>query len=466
MLMALAVGLLAGMDPRLAVAATLGVAFVALVLADLTVGVCLFTFLAFLDLVPEVGGSVLSFIKAAGALLALSWLAAATSRPDFSREFPAAHPVAFFGLVAFVGWSGASVLWAESGAEAQTATMRFALSAILFLIVFGAVRRREHARWLVMAFVAGAFVSAAFGLVSSSGVNADAGGRLTGTIGDPNELAAILVAGLVLALALALTSPESPLLRLASMGVAGLCLLGILLSLSRGGLVALFAALLVGLVVAGRWRGMVGAAAVAIALSSFTYFAFYASPAATERITRTGGGTGREDIWTVGWRMVEANPVRGVGSGNFPVSSVHYLLEPGTILRDEFIVDTPKVAHNTYLGILAELGVVGLALFGLLVAFSLTSGLRAARAFERSGDREMELLARALVIALAGLLAACFFISEPFSKQLWLLLALGPALWALARRPPAEGPGPDARGRTGPAAATRRRAVALTPGRP
>jgi hypothetical protein len=41
-----------------------------------------------------------------------------------------------------------------------------------------------------------------------------------------------------------------------------------------------------------------------------------------------------------------------------------------------------------------------------------------------------------MVIATIGLLATQFFASEQYSKQLWLLLAMGPALLALARTPP------------------------------
>jgi F0F1-type ATP synthase assembly protein I len=36
-------------------------------------------------------------------------------------------------------------------------------------------------------------------------------------------------------------------------------------------------------------------------------------------------------------------------------------------------------------------------------------------------------------VALIGILTADFFISEQFSKQLWLLLGLGPALLGVAR---------------------------------
>jgi O-antigen ligase len=133
--------------------------------------------------------------------------------------------------------------------------------------------------------------------------------------------------------------------------------------------------------------------------------------------------------------MVEDKPVVGVGSGNFNVSSIHYLLvSPGAIERDEFIVDTPKVAHNTYLQILAELGIIGLTMFLLIIGFAIRCALHAARWFGRAGDSHMEIVARAMVIALVGILAADFFITEQYGKQLWLLLGLGPALLGVARR--------------------------------
>ena len=172
-----------------------------------------------------------------------------------------------------------------------------------------------------------------------------------------------------------------------------------------------------------------------VGLTVVGYFAFGASEEARERVTTFGSGTGRTDIWTVGWRMVEADPLRGVGVGNFQTSSIHYLLEPGAILRDDFILDRPQVAHNAYLHVLAETGVPGLLLYlGLLGAGTLAAW-RAANRFARRGDELMESCARAVVVALAALFVADFFVSEQLSKTLWLLLGLGPALLAISRRP-------------------------------
>jgi len=74
------------------------------------------------------------------------------------------------------------------------------------------------------------------------------------------------------------------------------------------------------------------------------------------------------------------------------------------------------------------------------VSFAVRCLVRAARAFAGQGDVRMELLARGTLIALVGLLAAYVFISEEYSKQLWLLLGLAPALLALARRSDAPSP--------------------------
>jgi O-antigen ligase len=205
------------------------------------------------------------------------------------------------------------------------------------------------------------------------------------------------------------------------------------LTVSRGGLVAFGAALIAGIAMAGKRRGKVVALAVIGAVLAVGYFGMFAPAAARERITESNGGTGRLDIWTVGWRMVQGAPIQGVGAGNFTVVSIHYLIAPGALLRDDFIVDVPKVAHNTYLEVLAELGIVGLTLFLIVIVFSIACAVRAARYAEQVGDVQMDILARAIVVALVALLAAYAFISREYSKQLWLLLALCPVMLEIVR---------------------------------
>ena len=103
----------AGVDPRIAVAAAIGLAFVVLVLGDLTIGLCLFAVVAFLDVLPHLGGSALSFTKLVGFLLAISWLAKVSSDADSRNDFLAAHPTFTYVLALFIGWAALSLTWAE-----------------------------------------------------------------------------------------------------------------------------------------------------------------------------------------------------------------------------------------------------------------------------------------------------------------------------------------------------------------
>jgi O-antigen ligase len=349
----------------------------------------------------------------------------------------ASHPFAAYAIALFLAWAAVSALWAEDSGRIEIILPRYALNLILFLIVYAAVRNGRQAIMLTSAYVLGASVAGLFAVLGPRGwAGPNEVARATGTVGDANELAAVLIPAIVLALVLALVAARGPLARLAAVGAAGVCMLALLLTLSRGGLVGLGCALLATIAVGGRWRPIAASLAVATALFTVGYFALVATPEERARVTEVQGGTGRTDIWTVGVRMVRAHPINGVGLGNFQTSSVHYLLEPGALQRSDFIVDTPKVAHNTFLQVLAELGAVGFALFLAILAFSLSAALRAARAFAAHGDHSMELLARGLLVSLVGILGADFFISANFQKQLWLLLGLCPALLVIARRSP------------------------------
>jgi O-antigen ligase len=99
------------------------------------------------------------------------------------------------------------------------------------------------------------------------------------------------------------------------------------------------------------------------------------------------------------------------------------------------------VTHNTYLQMLAELGVVGLVMFAALVACGLVVAIKALRRIPQQ-DSELAWLVRATVVAAVGMFVAYFFFSAQYEKQLWLilgLLAVVPAITAPFRRMDAGG---------------------------
>ena len=84
--------ILAGVDPRLAIAGALALGLLLITIANLTAGLVGFVALSFLELVPSLGGPTLSLSKVAGAMLALSWLAGISTN-QYERLFPSVHPL-------------------------------------------------------------------------------------------------------------------------------------------------------------------------------------------------------------------------------------------------------------------------------------------------------------------------------------------------------------------------------------
>ncbi len=435
--LAAAVGVLAVVEPKFAIAAAIGLAFVVLGFADVTAGLCLFVAATFLDEIPSFAG--LSVAKAAGALLVVSWVAAVATRRGERQGLAASHPGLAVGLALLACWAAASALWAQDPGASLAGAQRWALNLALFPIVFTAVDAPRTVRWIFAIFVLGGLLTAVATTLGLAGAGSAAAseGRLASADVNPNALGGVLVVASVFAGALAAGRDRSAAARALWFIAGALTLTGLALTLSRGALIGMVVAFLVAPFAAGPGRRTLALtlAVVACGTLALSIVAFVPDEA-TQRLTSSDKtGSGRTDIWRVGWRMVQDHPVVGVGADNFDKTSIRYLVRPGVIQQDEFIVNTPKVAHNVYLQVLAELGVIGLGLFLTIIGLCLRTTLRAAGNFARAGDRSADLLARALFVSLVAMLASAFFSSEVYSKPVFLLLALGPALLNLSRRP-------------------------------
>jgi O-antigen ligase len=179
----------------------------------------------------------------------------------------------------------------------------------------------------------------------------------------------------------------------------------------------------------------VAAATLVILGMGVAYYAAYAPEDYVERLAsvREDQGTGRSDLWKVAFEIVDDRPLHGVGAGNFPLAEARYATSEVDIARIDLVLDKSKVVHNTYLGVLSELGFVGLTLFLCLVVGALASAVRAVQLL-RGHDWPLQLLIRGFFVALVGILAAYTFASAEYEKQLWLLIGTALALPALAAR--------------------------------
>jgi O-antigen ligase len=429
---ALVAGVLVVGAPAFALALAAGVAFTALVPANLTVGLAAFTVIQYLAVLPYPHAHGVSLFKLLIGLLVLTWLGTVATARLRRRAvgFVAAEPILAASLVLFFCVGTASIAWAPSPAAVLSDLQRYGLNFALFPIVFSAVLMKDGARIMSGAIAVGGAVAVLGGLVSGG---FSASGRLTGTIGDANDIAAQLVPAMIIALALAFTSTR-PARRLCFGAIALICDAGIVLTLSRGGLVAAATGLVAWCVFGGRWRPRIAASLAGLAVLGALAYGVAVPPAARGRVSSLGGGSGRVDIWRLGWRAFLAEPVRGGGLGNFTRLTPRYVIQPGAIESNSRFLAVPKVAHNAYLHVLTETGVLGEGLLLVIVLTPLAATVRAARLFSAGGMLRDEGLARGVFGGMVGILTANFFISGQYQKPLWLVLALGPPLAVLARR--------------------------------
>ena len=423
-------------SPLAAIAGAGGALFAAIAFRNLTAGVALFIVLTFFDRATALTNVGLSPVKLAGVVLASIWAILAFNRvtgtPMLIREYPAFA----LGTIAFAGWSFASALWAADSALAVSTTFRLALSAVLVFIVFSAVREPRDVRWLAWAFIAGVFVAQVLGFLQ---IESSQSGRLQGGFDDPNELASVDVAGMVLG-AFAFVATPGRSIRWVFLGCAALFGLALIRTDSQAGIIALAVALVLGVVFAGRARRLAAVSVTAFLLAATVYYTFVTKPVLLETITSSENVGARESLWRVAEQAAVDHPFLGVGAGNFVRVSPAYTLDNLDLPRVDAVL-IGHVVHNTYLEVLTELGPLGLFMLLGLIAGSFMLGARAVRRFERAGEWELEMLSRGILIGTAAMLTASTFATATYEKQLWFLLALGPALAHLAARlpvPPAE----------------------------
>jgi O-antigen ligase len=371
----------------------------------------------------------------ARVLLGLAWLAAIAGQDRRRLEAISENRWTLLTLTMFVGWAALTIVWAEDPGEALTAAYQYAVSAVLFLVVLVAVRTRHDLRWILGALLSGAVIAAAVGVVDPPAEASE--GRLTSTILDPNVLAASLVAGAALAWGVFALSRSGP-ARLLAVLAGCACGTSVLFTGSRGGLLAALITLLAAVALAGGRRLRIAAAAILLITTCAVFFAAFAPDELSERLTQPTRGEeriqeGRTTIWQVAWRGFEDKPVTGLGAGNFRVSSKRYVLEPGVLARTDEVIEKPAVVHNAHLEVLTELGLIGALLYAVLVGCSLGSLILAASRFRQTGDETMRTVALSLSLALIAMLAANFFFSDQYGKELWVLLGLGPAMLTLVR---------------------------------
>jgi O-antigen ligase len=132
----------------------------------------------------------------------------------------------------------------------------------------------------------------------------------------------------------------------------------------------------------------------------------------------------RVELARAGVFMMEAHPVFGVGLGQFQPSEFHY--NPLLISLEAH----PHIAHNTYVQLGAEGGLLTLALYLAILGVTLATCRKAQKT---SGVPDATAaLALAFQVGLIGIMVAEFFLTAQYIKEVWVFISLTPNLYTIA----------------------------------
>ncbi|HMM80045.1 MAG TPA: O-antigen ligase family protein [Pyrinomonadaceae bacterium] len=161
----------------------------------------------------------------------------------------------------------------------------------------------------------------------------------------------------------------------------------------------------------------VGVAIAGILLATCLPFVMVEKAPMVERVVDPGSAESariRPFFFDIGTEMFRSSKLVGVGADNFGQEFVRYRMQygernpgdPNLVLGDDALAER---AHNEYIQIAAELGIVGIAIFAFLLAGIVYSGIDLLRNFRRASP-----YAVAAFIGLAAFLASSLVTSYSF----------------------------------------------------
>lgn len=353
--------------------------------------------------IPGVG----SLSRLAGILLILSAVPAFLGRGylQFRRQ-----PVVVMLLALYVLWALASLMWSVEPASTMSYVFTFVQLLILVVVIWQLCVTDRDRRAVQQAYVIGSAIAVFEGIRNFVLGNEAVYQRFSVSNTDPNDYALILA--LAIPMAWDLFANQRGYVRVLNLLCIPLALVGIILTGSRGGSLAAAVALLViplGFMSLDRFgRRTILALLVAGLLAVPFFWTDIVTTVGSniDRISTLGeelsSGTlnDRAIIWDLGMEAFGERPLTGVGGGAFPAA-----IEKAAGVRE--------LAHNTFISVAVEMGLVGLLLFGSVLVVLAVPLIRSYSVRTMPG-----------MVLLLTLLIGITPLTWEFRKPTWLVIAL------------------------------------------
>ena len=248
--------------------------------------------------------------------------------------------------------------------------------------------------------------------------------RAISTFPDPHMLAFYLGMSLPIQVYFILRNQKSKIFWL----IPGLSLAVILLTFSRGsyvGLIGVFGWILINLPNSTKIRGYLFKTLLVGFLAIF--LAFFVAPIRERFLSildfGEGSNSGRLEIWAESLEVIKNNPFLGVGLGNYAFA-----------VRPESKIREPIYAHNTYLDLASEEGIIGAFSWILILLFGLKP------LFKKGSLSDKISLDTFVALSILWFSLHCLFETPIFSPQILPLILVLMAFRAFSEENKAESP--------------------------
>ena len=316
----------------------------------------------------ELGPVPVSPVTALAALLVAIWLWRVLVGQERLEASWMQLPLAAFLLCGVM-----SLYWASDTVIAVKILFIFAMGAAVYLVVSHTVRSTEEVRAILWAIAITTGLIGAYAVAAEIGIiggvseiqiydSGESYSRVEGLFTHPNQLGGFLALTIPLVTALTI-SERSFWKRVPGYLLIAVAAAGLALTYSRGAWVGTGMGLLILLVVLRRGAWLIPGIGLVGAVTS--------SGAILERLqsiasfNSDGAVTGRFEFWAVALRLVAENPLSGIGLGNW--STVYGTLMIQNLPFLPYDQEVPASAHNLFLNLAVEIGLVGAGAFFLVL---------------------------------------------------------------------------------------------------
>lgn len=328
---------------------------------------------------------------------------------------PRAVPVAGW---LFVGWSLATVLWAIDTQLSFNSWMSLAqLFGVTVLIASLVARNPSIVRNTLWTYSISATATAVVAIVAYAGGTGIFSRATAFADQDPALFSSIVLPAAVVLMGAVQDPATRGLVRMGALGALVVCVVALALSGTRSAWAGFVVATVALFILRRDWRQVLAVAVLAVGMLIVVAAVPGVGDFLVGRVASSlaSGGSGRTDIWAVGLSILASAPLLGVGLGNFGQAFTPYAIAHASASNASGALFYDRGAHNVYLGLTVETGLVG----GVLLILFVVSAL-ALRTTDRVGT--------VVRVALVSLAVQAAFLDILAQKQIWLFLAIAVGL--------------------------------------